>query len=281
MKPKAILKILVDALMTLALLFLIGYQFWGDVVHEWAGACMFLLFIAHHILNGSWYKNLFRGKYSPFRIFQLIVDLLVFLAMIGLMVSGIMLSNHVFGYLNIQGGTSFARLLHMAASHWGFVLMALHLGLHWGMFLGMARRALKLRQASRLRKVLLPILGMGIAVYGLTVFMQRGLLTYMLLQTQFVFLDFSEPIPLFYLDYLAMMGTFVFLAYYASKLLRKLPGEKTARKMSYNQEMPEPAGASALLSKNEYSCVKETTMHAAEFWKQDGEKDAQRNDSKQ
>ena len=43
----------------------------------------------------------------------------------------------------------------------------------------------------------------------------------MLLQTEFVFLDFSEPVPLFYLDYLALMGTFVFLAYYASKLLRR------------------------------------------------------------
>ena len=55
MKPKAILKIAVDVLMTLALLFLMGYQFWGDVAHEWVGAGMFLLFIAHHILNGNLY----------------------------------------------------------------------------------------------------------------------------------------------------------------------------------------------------------------------------------
>lgn len=27
----------VDAAMTLALLFLKGYQFWGDAAHEWAG----------------------------------------------------------------------------------------------------------------------------------------------------------------------------------------------------------------------------------------------------
>ena len=187
---------------------------------------MFLLFIVHHILNGNWYKSLFQGKYAPSRIFQLVVDVLVFLAMIGLMVSGIMLSNHVFAFLNIRGGMSFARLLHMAASHWGFVLMALHLGLHWGMFLGMARKALKLRHPSRVRKVLLPILGAGIAVYGFTVFIRRNLLTYMLLQTEFVFLDFSEPIPLFYLDYLAMTGTFIFLAYYISMLLRKLSKKK-------------------------------------------------------
>lgn len=226
MKPKAAFKIAVDILMTLGLLFLMGYQFWGDVAHEWAGAGMFLLFILHHILNGNWYKSLFKGRYTPSRIFQVIVDVLVFLAMTGLMVSGIMLSNHVFAFLDIHGGMSFARLLHMAASHWGFVLMALHLGLHWGMFLGMARKALKLRQSSRVRKILLPVLGAGIAIYGLVVFIQRDLLTYMLLQTQFVFLDFGESIPLFYLDYLAMMGAFIFLAYYISKLLRKIQTKK-------------------------------------------------------
>ena len=146
--------------------------------------------------------------------------------MIGLMVSGVMLSNHVFAFLDLHGGMSFARLTHMAASHWGFVLMALHLGMHWGMFMGVAKKALKLKQSSRVSKILLPILGVGIAVYGLIVFFQRDLLTYMLVRTQFVFLDFSESIPLFYLDYLAMMGTFVFLAYYVSKLLRKLSGKR-------------------------------------------------------
>ena len=182
---------------------------------------MFLLFIAHHILNRTRYQALFRGRYTPVRVFGLVVNLLVFLAMVGLMVSGIMLSNHVFAFLNIRGGMSFARLLHMAASHWGFVLMALHLGLHWGIFLGMAGKALRLKGPSRLRKILLPILGAGIAAYGASVFVRRDFLTYMLLQTEFVFLDFSELVPLFYLDYLALMGTFVFLAYYASKLLRR------------------------------------------------------------
>ena len=85
MKPKAKCKIAIDVLMALGLLFLMGYQFWGDVAHEWAGAGMFALFIAHHILNADWYKNLFRGRRSPARIFQILVDLLVFLAMIGLM----------------------------------------------------------------------------------------------------------------------------------------------------------------------------------------------------
>ena len=225
MKAKAIVKMAVDVLMTLILLFLMGYQFWGDVAHEWAGAGMFVLFLAHHALNGNWYKALFRGKYTSARIFMLLINMLLLLAMTGLMVSGIMLSNHVFAFLNIRGGISFARLLHMAAAYWGFVLMALHLGLHWGMLLGMAKKRI------RPGRILPVVLGACIAVYGLTVFVRRDLPDYMLLRTQFVFLDYGEPWLLFYLDYLAMMGMFIFLSHYASKFFRALPGKKRKKRM--------------------------------------------------
>ena len=90
MKSKATLKIVIDLAMTAALLFLMGYQFWGEAAHEWAGAGMFVLFILHHILNRGWYKTLFKGKYSPARIFQLIINLLLSLNMIGQIISGIL-----------------------------------------------------------------------------------------------------------------------------------------------------------------------------------------------
>lgn len=221
MKPKAKLKVGIDILMTLLLLFLMGYQFWGDVAHEWAGAGMLALFTIHHLLNLGWHKNLLRGKYSPPSFLMLVIDILLFADMLGLMVSGILLSNHVFAFLGIHGSLSFARLLHMASSYWGFVLMSLHLGLHWGMILGMIGRAGKGRkEVSGAAKGLFRILGTVIAVYGLTVFIRRDLLSYMLIRTQFVFLDFNEPVPLFYIDCLAMMGTFIWIAYRLSALTR-------------------------------------------------------------
>ncbi len=101
MKPKAIAKITIDALMMASLLFLMGYQLWGDIAHEIVGAVLFLLFIAHHILNLSFYKNLFRGKYTPMRILQLTLDVLVLAVMMMLMFSGITMSRHVFAFLPI------------------------------------------------------------------------------------------------------------------------------------------------------------------------------------
>lgn len=218
MKPKARIKMLVDALMSLALLFLMGYQFWGNLAHEWVGAAMFVLFIVHHILNGNWYKTLFRGACTLFRMMQLLLDLAVFAAMIGLMISGILLSNHVFAFLHLQGGIAMARLLHMASSYGGFVVMALHLGMHWGIFMGVARKKFRIRKASQRRSVVLFFVSAAIALYGLTVFAKRNLLTYILVQTQFVFLDFEEPALLFYLDYLAMAGTCIFLSHYGGRL---------------------------------------------------------------
>ena len=153
-------------------------------------------------------------------------QLLLLAAMIGLMISGILLSNHVFAFLGMHGSLSFARLLHMASSYWGFVLMSLHLGLHWGKILGMIGRAVNGGQAvSKTWKMLLRILGAATAVYGLAVFIRRELLTYMFLRTQFVFLDFNEPVPLFYIDCLAMMGTFIWIAYWFSVLTRGKRGK--------------------------------------------------------
>lgn len=222
MRSKQQLKVLVDVFMTIGLLVLMGYHFWGDTAHEWVGAGMFVLFIIHHILNWSWWKSLFKGHYSALRVLQVIVDVLVLCAMLGLMVSGVILSRKVFAFLPIQGGTAFARVLHMLSAYWGFVLMAAHFGLHWGMLLGIAQRFGTVQGSNKLRSMLFTLLGGGIALYGAVALVRRGLPAYLFAQAEFVFLDYGESKVLFYLDYLAMMGTFTFLAHYAAKLLKNV-----------------------------------------------------------
>lgn len=217
MAAKRRIKAALDALMTAGLLFQMGYQLYAETAHKWVGAVMFTLFIAHHALNAGWYRAVFRGRYTPYRVFHLAVNILLLAAMLFLMVSGIMLSNHVFDFLGIGFGASFARLAHLAASHWSFVLMALHLGLHWGT----VTSRLKLRHPPVLNS-----LGALVACYGLYAFIDRSLLDYMFLRVEFAFLDFSEPIALFYIDYLAMMGLFIFASHRASKLLRKYGGKR-------------------------------------------------------
>lgn len=77
MKKKMVCKISVDMAMTVLLLFLMARQITGDSAHEWLGAGMFVLWIAHHILNRNWYSHLFKGRYTPVRIMQTFTNIAV------------------------------------------------------------------------------------------------------------------------------------------------------------------------------------------------------------
>lgn len=220
MKPKLTAKIAIDILMTLALMFLMGYQLWGDVAHEWVGAGMFLLFIVHHILNFNWHKNLFKNKYTAKRVAVLCIDILVFADMLMMMFSGIVMSRHVFAFLPINGGLVLARRLHIIGSYWGILLMSLHLGMHVKMFAGIIKKRVKIPTPA----VFVPSL--IIAAYGVYVFIKRDFLTYMFLRSEFVFLDYDEPKILFYLDYISIMAMCIFIGHYLSKLFGKTVPQK-------------------------------------------------------
>lgn len=160
MKQAVIAKIIVDMLMTLLLLFLMGYQLWGEVAHEWAGAGMLVLFLVHHILNRGWYKSLFKGRYTSMRVFQVLVDMLLLAATAAQMYSGIVMSHYAFAFLPLDGKMALARRLHILGSYWGFILMSVHLGMHWNLFLGMAGKRTGKAVPSKHRSLRLPLMGL-------------------------------------------------------------------------------------------------------------------------
>ena len=224
MNTKQKIKITADVLITVALLLLMPYGLVGEAAHEWIGAGMFLLFILHHILNRKWTGNIGKGKYTPYRILQTVLVVLVLICMLGSMISGIILSRHIFSFLNIRGFSGPARIMHMTCAYWGFVLMSLHLGIHWGIMTGMAGKLFE--QPSAARKWLARLAGFGIAAYGVWAFIKRDVLSYMLMQVHFVFFDYEEPVIFFILDYMAAMGLFVWIGHYLSRGLIKLGRKK-------------------------------------------------------
>lgn len=223
MGRKAILKIIVDIGMTAILLLLMAYGMVGEVLHEWLGVGIFVLFIIHHMLNGKWSKNVLKGNYTSMRIVQTFLVTAALLAMTGSMVSGVILSRHVFSFLPISGGRSFARNLHMVSAYWGLVVLSLHLGIHWGMMMGMAKRLVK--KTSEVRKWLLRGIAFLIAGYGIYAFEKREIGSYMFLKSHFVFFDFEEPLLFFMIDYVAVMVLFVWMGHYLFQyiLQRKRP----------------------------------------------------------
>lgn len=215
MKRKQKLKIGVDILLTVALLLLMSFEMVGDAAHEWIGMGMFILFIIHHILNRKWTGNIGKGKYSLFRFVQTALVILILLCMAGSMVSGVILSRHVFRFLDIRGLSGLARTIHMISAYWGFTLMSLHLGLHWGVMTGIAGKMYG--KPSAARRLAAQLSGLVIAGYGFYAFIKRDLLSYMFLRMHFVFFDFTEPLIFFLLDYAAVMGFFVFTGHYLRK----------------------------------------------------------------
>lgn len=221
MKPKMIIRLSIDLAMTVLLLLLMARQLTGEAAHEWLGAGMFELWILHHILNFKWYSHIGKGKYTPPRMFQLAVNLLLFISMAGMMISAVILSREVFRFLPISGGISLARSMHILCAFWSFVLMALHLGLHWNMILGHIGRAAGL-VLPRPARTALGIAGAAAAVYGLYAFLKNQLLSYLFLTSHFVYFDFERPVILFAAEYMAIMELFVFAGHYGMKALKRL-----------------------------------------------------------
>jgi hypothetical protein len=216
---KATLKVIVDIFMTVSLLLLMAYSLIGTDWHEYIGIFMFVLFVVHHFLNRSWNRNVLRGRYSAFRIVQVVPVVLILLCMISSMVSGVILSRHVFTALPIHTGKATARTVHMLAGYWGFLLMSIHLGLHWNQVKIMAEKFIPIKNRVKTLIGYLPVL---ISVYGVFALFKREIPEYLTLRMQFAFFDFDEPMVFFFADYIAVMILFVWAGYLIGKVAKKI-----------------------------------------------------------
>ena len=219
MKPQQISRMAVDLSMTVLLLLLMAFMITGQMLHEIFGTILLVLFIAHNILNRRWLKNIGHGKYTPFRVLQTVLVLLVLLTMLAEMVSGILMSRYVFSFLPRHGGMAAARTLHLLGAYWGFIFMSLHLGLHWNMICGMVSKTVNLKK--------LRVLAFAIAIYGGFAFYKQQIAQYLFLRQQFVFFDTAQSPIAFFAENLAMMGLWVLIAYYAAQPIQK----KTTRRL--------------------------------------------------
>ena len=201
-------RMLIDMAMVILLPIQMAYSLVGEASHEITGTLMLILFIVHHWLNRAWFKGLFRGRYTPRRVFQTIIDFLLLVFMIVQPVTGILMSKHLYSFLPTANLTAVVRAIHLPLANWGFVLMCIHAGTHLE------------KPMRRLFTAWKALLGL-ISVYGCYAFTKRQLPEYMFLKTSFVFFDYNEPRIFFFLDYLAMMVLFALLGWGIMRLLKK------------------------------------------------------------
>lgn len=195
-------RVLIDIAMTMLLPMLMAYSLIGELFHEFVGIIMFILFIIHHINNRKWFSVIFKGKYNLKRTIVTIINLFLLVFMIFQPLSGILMSKHLFTFIRIDGVALLSRSIHLVMAYWGFVFMSVHAGIHLNPVIN------RIKKENRKYAYSLLIL---IGIYGVFVFINRGIADYMFMKTMFVFIDYSESIIKCLVDYFAVMDLFALI----------------------------------------------------------------------
>ena len=205
---------IVDVCMVVLLLCLMSYQVTGEEKHEWTGITMTMTVVLHQILNRRWYASLFKGRYNAYRNVTTAVNLLLLGAMLVTAFCGMSMSEYAVPFLYWTGGVMYVRPTHLAMSHWAFVLMGLHLGLHVPLMTGKMKR-------TGSTGTVMTVLCTGIAGIGLWLFLRNGMPNYPFFRVPFAFLDYEKSIWLVFLENALMLSTWVFVGTQIARLCLK------------------------------------------------------------
>lgn len=216
MNPVFLLRLAFD--FTAASLLLIGLAYWwlGNAVHELAGTAMFLLLLVHNVFNRRWYGTVPKTPREPRGLLNVGVTLLLLIGMAALLVTSVLISNTLSGFLPSFGGFT-ARQVHVLAGYWVLVIVAIHLGLRWPMLMGVARKLFGIAQPSAARTLVLRVLAAAIAIHGVWSSFALGVGTKLAMQTTLDWWNFEDAVAGFFVHCLAIVGLYITLTYYAMK----------------------------------------------------------------
>ena len=209
------IRLSLDIAMTIILPMLMAYSLIGEVFHEVIGTLMFVLFIIHHVLNRKWYPSLFKGKSTARRIFQTCIDTLLFVVMLMEPVSGILMSKHLYTFIQVPGIASKVREIHLVVAYWGFVLMCFHAGMHLIPFMN------RITARNKSVSVIIHLVWLLMSGYGVCAFIKRSMPEYMFHKQIFAFIDISESKIVFFLEHAAVMLLFMLAGYIVTVLLNR------------------------------------------------------------
>ena len=214
MDRRSEVKRIIDIAMTVLLLCLMAYQVTGEMAHEWIGMGMTVLIIIHQILNRKWYGALFKGKYRPYRILSTTLNILLLLSFLLTAFCGMSMSGYAVPFLYGMAPVSFVRRTHLSMSHWSFVLMGMHLGMH----IPMMTAGLKWKGRT---KTILAGLFTCIGGIGLYLFLRNGMPDYLFFRVPFAFLDYEKAGWLVFLENLLMLSFWAYIGMQAAQILQK------------------------------------------------------------
>lgn len=217
MKIKQGIKIIVDTGMFVLLTLLMGEHLLPGKIHEWIGVFVFAQFVLHTVLNFKWYKNLFKGRYTVFRIVDTVVTLSLLVAMLLCIISAIPISTTVFAFIKLNQA-HFGRTLHLITTAWIYMLSAVHLGLHWQRFVVIGKKVRLPFNAKRAVKWVIRICIFSLCIYGISVWINRAFYEELFLLTEFKYFDYSKTVMEYFWETITMAIAAASIAYYLRKI---------------------------------------------------------------
>ncbi|MDR2793140.1 MAG: DUF4405 domain-containing protein [Treponema sp.] len=213
-------RLALDLALTILLLCALAYRVTGDAAHEWIGAAVCVVCIAHNALNRNWWAHIFNGAYTLRRGMATAVNLLLALAFAALIITGVLQSRAVLAFLHLPGGMEL-RLTHTTAAYWCLPLIGVHIGLHWGMIMNAFRKMLRIKRKTRTRKTIARITAFAAAACGVWSSFDRDMFSKLFLGFSFDYWPEERPAILFFALNLSIMGVYIFITYYVLNLVER------------------------------------------------------------
>ncbi len=125
-------RIVLDVLLLIVFLLVLDLNLTRVNVHEVLGLFMAVPVIVHLVWNGSWFRTLIRGKWTPPRILSTTVNAGLIASFLLTVVTGILMSHFLFrGLIPNEFARNFTvHKLHIWAPFVMLILIGFHVGLH-------------------------------------------------------------------------------------------------------------------------------------------------------
>lgn len=173
-------KYILDIVITITLLLLMRIKFLNFNLHELIGLLTLILFIVHKFFN---YKIIIQTikKWKLFNIktkLGFILDVILFIIFLFMIISSIMISNKIFGFLNIESGNIWSDIHHLSA-YLMFIVISIHIGFHYKSLLLLVEKKLKVKN-TKTKKYLYIFISIMIMLFGFKVMLNNNFYMYLL-----------------------------------------------------------------------------------------------------
>lgn len=221
MKNGVLKRNILNAAMTILLLFVMNYRFTGNEAHEILGLMLCGLFLLHNRWNRHWYGALRKWRRTPRRLATDGINAFLIAAAAVALASGVMISQTAFAALGPRASLAIHEI-HMGAAYGVFIFAALHLGMHGDALILRARRWLGIESARVFYREVARAAGLSFMGYGAYAAFKHQIISKLFLERSAAMWGAPPPLIGFIGDHLAIMAFFAGAAHCALRVLSSI-----------------------------------------------------------